>query len=190
LAEGADRLVAEIGLAAGAVLWAPLPLPPTEYERDFATPASQQEFRRLLAAAERIFCVLPPEKLTADFLSPRVRAECYAAVGAYIAWYSQVLIVLWDGIPRDALGGTSQIFEFRRWGVPAEFRPRIEQTSAEQEGLLRPAAGSGFIYHVATPRRGSAPASNLGTAVRVYPLFPQDLITLKQENGRPAPKST
>src|SRR4051812_35943511 len=51
LAEGADRIVAEAGLAAGFTLEAIVPFHPTEFAKDFATHESQEKFSRLLARA-------------------------------------------------------------------------------------------------------------------------------------------
>jgi hypothetical protein len=47
LAEGADRLPADIAIQRGYEVFVPVPLPLAEYERDF--PESQTEFRELLA---------------------------------------------------------------------------------------------------------------------------------------------
>src|SRR6478735_6297643 len=55
LAEGADRIAAEVALRAGIRLVVPLPMPQSEYERDFTTAGSLAEFHRLLAAAASVF---------------------------------------------------------------------------------------------------------------------------------------
>ena len=55
LAEGADRLVAEVALELGAELIAPLPLPREEYEKDFETEASRSEFAHQLGQARAWF---------------------------------------------------------------------------------------------------------------------------------------
>src|SRR5215472_6259161 len=56
LAEGADRLVAEVALesAIGARLMAPLPMTREIYQRDFKTADSRAEFARLLDAAAQV----------------------------------------------------------------------------------------------------------------------------------------
>ena len=60
LAEGADRLAAhEILRLSGGILHAILPLPPDDYETDFASPESLLEFHQLLSAAADTR-VLPP----------------------------------------------------------------------------------------------------------------------------------
>ena len=58
LAEGADRLVAQVGLYAGHAevkLTAILPMPKEEYEKDFDTAESKREFADLLEKAEDVF---------------------------------------------------------------------------------------------------------------------------------------
>ncbi len=114
LAEGADRLVAEVALEEGATLIAPLPLPVAEYERDFRADGSLAEFQRLLGRAERVFVVGPAEGR---------REEAYWRVGAYVARNCQVMIALWDGVESNKVGGTSEIVGFRLKGVPRELDP-------------------------------------------------------------------
>ena len=50
LAEGADRIVAHVGLDLGARLEVVLPLEAHDYERDFTSEASRDEFHELCAA--------------------------------------------------------------------------------------------------------------------------------------------
>src|SRR3954451_21244569 len=57
LAEGADRLAAEVALARGITLRVPMPMLQTEYERDFPDRESLEEFRRLLKAAQASWVV-------------------------------------------------------------------------------------------------------------------------------------
>jgi hypothetical protein len=122
LAEGADRVVAEVALAQGIKLLAPLPLPQAEYERDFASAASLEHFRRLLSSAESHW------EVGGD--SSESRVAKYAAVGDYIARKSHVLILLWDGSDNKKVGGTAWVKKRREhWikvaakdgGEPAAF---------------------------------------------------------------------
>src|SRR5438105_11405791 len=76
LADGADRIAAEVALRAGIRVIVPLPMAQAEYERDFTTTESLHEFRRLLAAAASAF------EVSSD--KTNVRADRYAAVGDYI----------------------------------------------------------------------------------------------------------
>ena len=105
LAEGADRLVAEIALAHGARLICPLPFARAEYEKDFATPDSLAAFRSLLARAEGRVIELPGGRGDAETSS-------YAAVGEYVARNADLLIALWDGAPGQGPGGTADTVRF------------------------------------------------------------------------------
>ena len=99
LGEGADRLVAERVLRVpSAVLEAPLPLPRSEYEEDFASQGSQQRFEELLGRAERSWVVGGP-----------TRIDAYRAAGEYVVNSCDVLIAIWDGEPGRGLGGTEDI---------------------------------------------------------------------------------
>src|SRR3954466_5510330 len=61
LAEGADRIAAEVALRSGIRLVVPIPMAQADYERDFTTGESLREFRRLLATADSQFEVGPEE---------------------------------------------------------------------------------------------------------------------------------
>jgi len=101
LAEGADRLVAQAGLARGAGLIVPMPLPVADYLTAFETEASKQEFRALLAEAAE--AIDPPETET--------RNEAYERVGQYVLDQADVMIAIWDGQPSQGEGGTAEIVE-------------------------------------------------------------------------------
>lgn len=108
LAEGADRLAAEAALTLGFDLFAPLPFPAREYERDF--PDSVDGFRSLAARARIL-----------EFDGGRGDCETasYEAVGRFVATQSDVLVALWDGKPAKGRGGTADIVRFAvRRGVP------------------------------------------------------------------------
>src|ERR1044071_9599038 len=53
LAEGADRLVAEVALQMGVQLIVPLPMKQAEYEKDFSAPGSLAQFQQLIHRAEK-----------------------------------------------------------------------------------------------------------------------------------------
>jgi len=61
LAEGADRLVAELVLARGGGEEVILPMPLEDYERDFPTPKSRRQFANLLANASSTSVAAPPD---------------------------------------------------------------------------------------------------------------------------------
>lgn len=96
LAEGADRLVARILIARGVRLTAVLPRPAADYESDFRSSDSIDEFRALLArAAETI--VMPPQQS---------REAGYRLAGQYLVDHCGVLIALWDGGAPASTAGT------------------------------------------------------------------------------------
>lgn len=107
LAEGADRLVAQVALEQGVDLVAVLPFPRDHYESDFESTGSLQAFRDLLDRASEVVELAAPE---AD------RAAGYAAAGRAILDRSDVLLAIWDGLPARGVGGTA--------GVVAEARER------------------------------------------------------------------
>ena len=100
LAEGADRLVAQVVLRGpGAELLVVLPLRRDDYRADFTDAASGQEFDDLLARADTMLLVPP---------SPS-RDDAYAAAGRAVLAQCDVLIALWDGLPARGLGGTAEL---------------------------------------------------------------------------------
>ncbi len=107
LAEGGDRLVAHAGLAKGALLEAFLPMPPEEYERDFATPESRYEFKELLRRAHRTLvmdCGVSPG-------DTGYRRKSYRLVGEETVAYCDILIALWDGKEPKSSVGTGAVVE-------------------------------------------------------------------------------
>ena len=118
LAEGADRLAAEVALAAGIELWVPLPMEQREYERDFPRRESLVEFRALLAKAESRW-----EVPSVTNLRSGDRTTQYAEVGDFIARYSHVLILLWDGEDNRKIGGTAWVKKRREHWVEAASDP-------------------------------------------------------------------
>ena len=100
LAEGADRIVAEAGLAAGYKLEAVLPFDRAEYARDFATAESRASFERLLGRASSVFEL----NGAAD-----ARARAYEAAGFIMLANVDLLVAIWDGAEAAGIGGTAQI---------------------------------------------------------------------------------
>jgi molybdopterin-guanine dinucleotide biosynthesis protein A len=100
LAEGADRIVAEAGLAAGFGLQVVLPFPRAEYARDFATPQSRATFAALLARAASV--------VELDGVAEE-RSRAYEAAGLFMLANIDALIAVWDGEEAAGRGGTGQI---------------------------------------------------------------------------------
>lgn len=127
LAEGADRLAAEIALQRGHRLVVPLPLAVEEYEKDFATEGSRVAFRDLLARAQRWFVVAPqPDE---EAVAQQDRNAAYRRAGVLIARDCQWLLALWDGVDNGEPGGTSDIVNVQR-------------------------SAGGLVVHIHTPRIG------------------------------------
>jgi hypothetical protein len=141
LAEGADRVAAEVALASGIQLFVPMPMAQVEYERDFTSPESLQEFRRLLSAAQSDWEVRDGASSQTSVDENGNRAQKYAAVGDYIARTSHVLIFLWDGRHNQKVGGTSWVKERREHWV--------------RTGAAPDAFGYVGTIHLLTPRQAT-----------------------------------
>ena len=101
LGEGADRIVAERVLRIPhAILEAPLPLTPADYERDFASADSRERFASLLERAERVWVVGDHDRL-----------DAYRVTGNYVVDSCDVLIAVWDGLPSRGPGGTADVVD-------------------------------------------------------------------------------
>ena len=100
LAEGADRIVADIAIAHGYELDAVVPFMPDEYAKDFHDQASHDHYNRLLTAAGRVL-VLPGRR------DPDSRA--YALAGEALVAHSTIIIAVWDGAPALGRGGTGEV---------------------------------------------------------------------------------
>ena len=105
LAEGADRLVASIVLKHNGYLEALLPMPREEYEKDFSTLESRDEFADLLARAHW-------EEITecdAVVGEACFRQKAYRRVGEEIVDRCDILLALWDEKEPQSECGTGAI---------------------------------------------------------------------------------
>jgi hypothetical protein len=145
LAEGADRLVAQVALEQGARLVVPLPLAREEYERDFETQESKNDFSDLLKQAWKCFelPLLQGNTLPSIRDHGPGRDKQYTQVGAYIARHSHILIALWDGEQTGLDGGTGQIVDFKLNGIPAPYARELKPLDIVDNGP---------VYHIVTPR--------------------------------------
>lgn len=158
LAEGGDQLVAEEALALGINVLTPLPMPLTEYERDFRTPEALAQFHRLLAQAEVRELSLPAGIRREDLAQhDAARAYQYAQLGIFISSHCQLLLALWDGRPGTAAGGTAEVVHFHiHEEMPAlDHRAPMPNLLADDENDL--------VFHIvcSRDRDGGAPASGL-----------------------------
>jgi hypothetical protein len=156
LAEGADTLAAQVALEENLRLIAPLPLPQHLYEMDFGTPAVQQTFTELLKQAQVIeLPLLDTEENLSTY--GKARDQQYVQVGAYVARHSLILIALWDGLPLDKAGGTSQVVKFKLTGNMKD----LDYQNAE----------IGPVCQIVTPRKSGEALKNVGE-IRI--LLPHD----------------
>ncbi|HTP76221.1 MAG TPA: DUF4231 domain-containing protein [Rhizomicrobium sp.] len=102
LAEGADRIVADAGLAAGFPLSAILPFWRGDYRDDFSCEDSRAAFDSLLARANVVF-ELDGKRAAA--------ARAYEAAGLLMLANADIVIAIWDQMPADGIGGTALIVE-------------------------------------------------------------------------------
>jgi len=157
LAEGADRVAADVALMEGCELLVPLPMDASEYERDF--PDTVAEFRALVARVPPadVF-VVPLPRLPAGASPAQLRDAQYLEVGVHIATQSHILVALWDGVRNKAVAGTAEVVRFKLEG----------QIHSDDRAL--DADDCGPVYHIVAPRAGS------GTAAGAPPqwLFPRD----------------
>jgi len=157
LAEGADRLVARVALEFGARLIAPLPMSVAEYEEDFRTHESLDEFRSLRARAEYSFVTNPPSSCASE-VSPEERRNLqYEGLGKFIAAECQILIALWDGYAKGLTGGTGEVVRFQTEGIPLETGYDIDPPECFP------------VYQIVTPRKSSNPAAVPFTLNIIYP---------------------
>ncbi|MEO5578939.1 MAG: hypothetical protein ABIR25_07820, partial [Sphingomicrobium sp.] len=100
LADGADQMAAEAGLAKGWRLQTVLPFDRATYIRDFDGVEAAARFNALL---ERSDCVL---ELPGD---PDDDAEAYMSAGRATIAHCDLLIAVWDGRPPRGRGGTAEV---------------------------------------------------------------------------------
>ena len=160
LAEGADRLVAEVALELKISVIAPLPMARGEYEKDFVkTPGSTDEFARLLERTEAAPVMpLAHGVQEEDLGQPEARAEQYAMSGKFVVHHCHLLLALWDDGRNEKTGGTSQMVRYRLSGFPKVDLP--------EWATLYP-ADAGAVCHIVTPRE-SNPALPDALQVRYY----------------------
>jgi len=134
LAEGADRLVAEIAVQRGHRLVAPLPLPVAAYEQDFADDTSRAEFCGLLARAERSFVVA---SLADEDAAARQDLEAaYRRAGVLVARECHLLLALWDGLDTGKPGGTWDIVGVKQAAGGGVVRVHTPRATEDRPGAV------------------------------------------------------
>ena len=136
LAEGGDRIAAKVAIEMGWAVGVVLPARVDLYALDFTTADSQAEFYDLLGKADWVE-VLPTGSMT---------PAAYRAAGIRIARQSLYLLALWDGNETVVEGGTADIVDLFRHGIPEE-----RMAGAADNSLLeaRP------VLHISTRRQGN-----------------------------------
>lgn len=149
LAEGADRLVAEVALDLGIDLTVSLPLAKQLYLQDFETPESRASFESLCDRANDIFELPLARGCTANQISVpgAERDRQYAQLGVFLCAHCHVLLALWDGKPGDKLGGTGQVVKFHHDDIMPGYSPK---TVATQQMLVDDE--SDLVYHIVCSR--------------------------------------
>ena len=100
LAEGADRISAEMALERGFILDAALPFPASVYADDFPDPRSREAFKTLLARAQTVL-ELPGDRAA--------ESAAYSLAGGAILAASDILIAVWNGEGSGGRGGTGDV---------------------------------------------------------------------------------
>lgn len=148
LAEGADRLAAEVAHELGIPTVVLLPMPRQIYQSDFIGD-SLIEFHSLMEHSEVVELPLLDGVSRDTVASPGLqRDQQYAQLGAYLAAHSHILLAIWDGKPSTAPGGTGHVIQFHQHDVIellAEGQRRTPIDFSEDE--------SDLVYHIVCSRQ-------------------------------------
>ena len=149
LAEGSDRLVAEVALELNVDLTVPLPMPKRLYLQDFVTPESREQFESLCNRAEDIFELPLASGGTMEQISipGPARDRQYAQIGVFLCAHCHVLLALWDGKSASSLGGTGQVVKFHQDDIMPGYTPK---TLTTQQMLVDDE--SDLVYHIVCSR--------------------------------------
>lgn len=122
LAIGADQLVARLGAARGATVYAVLPF--AGIERTFA-PEDLPAYRQLVSQA------------SVEILqTPGTDEDAFLAAGRRVAELSDVMIAVWDAKPAKGKGGTADVVAYAvSSGVPVVHINPVERTVTRLQPL-------------------------------------------------------
>jgi hypothetical protein len=137
LAEGADRLVVRRAFERLRIstFVVPLPFIRREFEAEFQTPGSLEEFRSLVARAQYVLQLPPPHGTP--------REDAYAEAGRFIIGRAHVLLVVGDGTRdggKDAPGDLVALARVCR--IPIAWVHTYEGADADTPGPAMRAPGS------------------------------------------------
>ena len=145
LAEGGDRLVADVALELGYELIVPLPMSQAYYEMDFSSPEAVDAFRESLKKA-RVIHLRALQKDPDISPNREERKRQYAQMGTFISNHSQVLLALWDGKPSAEVGGTASVVNYHLTAVMPGF------SIAEDSPNLLADNENDLVYHIVCSR--------------------------------------
>jgi hypothetical protein len=165
LGEGAEQLIAAEALKQGATLIVPLPLPLSEYRRDFTqrplAPDAIKHFddlRLKATATVEIPLAAGSTESGVKMFGPE-RGRQYRETNLFIARHCHVLIALYDGNDDDiTVGGAAETVKFNRDGIPSSIR--------DSERSVLDGAEIGPVIHIVTPRKA---VKTTASEVRVVP---------------------
>jgi hypothetical protein len=176
LAEGADRLAAEVAHELGIPTVVLLPMPRQIYQSDFQGD-SLVEFHSLMEHSEVVELPLLVDANRDEVAQPgRARDMQYAQLGAYLAAHSHILLAIWDGKPSTAPGGTGHVIQFHQHDVIdllAEGQHRSPFDFAEDE--------SDLVFHVVCSRQEDGPPA--------APLQPGETYWFTRDDANPRTQS-
>jgi len=145
LAEGSDRLVADVAQELGVQLIVPLPMPQAEYEKDFSTPAAVEAFRDSLEKS-RVIHLRTLRRARGSALDAEDRSHQYAQMGIFISNHSQVLLALWDGKTSTEIGGTASVVNYHLTAIMPGY------SMAEDSPNLLADNENDLVYHIVCSR--------------------------------------
>jgi len=152
LAEGADRIAAEVAHELHIPTMLLLPMPRELYQSDFEGD-SLAEFDAFMGLGEVVELPLL-EGVSPEAVAHRGRERDrqYAQLGAYLAAHSHILLAIWDGKPSQAPGGTGHVVQFHQHDVSdllavGQHRSPIDFSEDESD----------LVYHVVCSRREDGP---------------------------------
>lgn len=107
LAEGADRLFADVAIDLGYELWCPMPFAAADYGTDFAPPRAQEAHSRRRFEAILGRARLETRLRTQELKGTRAdEGRAYADAGRAVVDASDLLVAVWDGEAAAGPGGT------------------------------------------------------------------------------------
>ncbi len=165
IAEGADRLCAEVALAMGYRLDAPLPFPAEVYADDFQADVSRLAYASLCSRAHTLL-ELPGDR--------SAESAAYSLAGGAILASSDILLAIWNGQGSGGRGGTGDVVATAlAMGKPVI---HIPLEASEDVRLLWPGEGpAGGSWHSALePPAEPFDREHLEEALRALMLPPDE----------------